>query len=133
PSWSRTAASRTGCAYPWIAAHHEDMPSTSSRPSARRNRTPAAADTTSGRWVAGIGAYGCQTCSRSSAISSSGPMPRRYGTRPRPAVSALRLDDVHHPRDAELVLAGAELVAPHLLLERNVHLAGRREPVPVAA
>src|SRR5213078_3984024 len=30
PTWSRTAASRTGWRYPWIAAHLELIPSTSS-------------------------------------------------------------------------------------------------------
>src|SRR5215470_1726852 len=31
--------------------------------------------------------------------------------------SSLRLADVDHPRDAELVYAHAELIAPHLLLQ----------------
>jgi hypothetical protein len=40
--------------------------------------------------------------------------------RPRPAPpSRLRLADVHEPSDAELVGAHAELVAPHLLLQRD--------------
>ena len=56
PSWSRTAASRTGWAYPCTAAHHDDMPSTSSRPSARRSHTPSAATIGSGGTRAGIGA-----------------------------------------------------------------------------
>ncbi len=41
-TWSRSARFRTGWAYPWIAAHHDDIPSTSSRPSANRSRVPLA-------------------------------------------------------------------------------------------
>src|SRR3712207_3686704 len=39
--------------------------------------------------------------------------------------------DVHHPGHAELVDAHAELVAPHLLLERHRHGAVRGELLPV--
>ena len=52
-SWSRAAASSAGCAYPWIAAHQDDMPSISSRPPGSRSRTPSADSTTSGCWVPG--------------------------------------------------------------------------------
>ena len=72
PSWSRAAASSTGCRYPWIAAHQELMPSISSRPSASRSRTPLADSTTSGSRVPGIGAYGCHTRCRSSSSSFPG-------------------------------------------------------------
>ena len=61
--------------YPWIAAHHDDIPSTSSRPFASRSRTPSADSTTSGSTVPGIGPYGCHTCARSSAINSSASTP----------------------------------------------------------
>ena len=44
-----------------------------------------------------------------------------------------RLADVDHPGDAELVVAHAELVAPHLLLERHGHRAAGGELGPVAA
>src|SRR5215468_8280212 len=49
-----------------MAAHHDDMPSTSSSPDpARRRRTPAADSTTSGSVRPGMGPYGCHTCRRS--------------------------------------------------------------------
>src|SRR5690606_21299465 len=55
------------------------MPSTSSRPSANRNRTPAASSTSNGGTVAGIGPYGCHTCRVSSSsnlrITGSGAIP----------------------------------------------------------
>src|SRR5580698_10452426 len=50
-----------------MAAHHDDIPSTRSRPSASRSRTPSADETTSGVIRPGIGPYGCQTCCRSLA------------------------------------------------------------------
>ena len=49
PSCSRAAASSSGTAYPWIAHHHEDIASMTSRaspPGSRsRSRTPAADST----------------------------------------------------------------------------------------
>src|SRR5579875_3609286 len=48
------------------------MPSMSSAPSARRSRTPSADATTSGGWVPGMGAYGCQTRRLSSSMSFPG-------------------------------------------------------------
>ena len=71
PSCSLAAASSAGCAYPCSAAHHDDMPSISSAPSASRSRTPLASATTSGGYVPGIGAYGCQTRCLSSSSSFS--------------------------------------------------------------
>src|SRR5439155_14656145 len=71
PIWACTAASRAGCRYPWIAAHHELIPSTSCRPSATVSRTPAAPVMISGSRTPGIGAYGCHTCARSSASRSA--------------------------------------------------------------
>src|SRR6516225_5150992 len=55
-----------------MAAHHDDMPSTSSPDPARRRRTPAADSTTSGSVRPGIGPYGCHTCRRSAWRRSSG-------------------------------------------------------------
>src|SRR4051795_2946704 len=55
-----------------MAAHHDDMPSTSSAPEPdRRSRTPAADSTASGSVRPGIGPYGCQTCRRSARRRSS--------------------------------------------------------------
>ncbi|WP_020644687.1 hypothetical protein [Amycolatopsis balhimycina] len=45
-----------------MADHHDDIPSTSSRPSASFSRTPLASVTSSEGTFAGIGAYGCHTC-----------------------------------------------------------------------
>src|SRR5690349_20354487 len=47
--------------------------------------------------------------------------------RPRPAS---RTDHVDHPLDAELVASLAEGVAPHLILEGDVHLAAVGELGP---
>ena len=44
----------------------------------------------------------------------------------------LRLRDVDHLRDAEAIRAHAELVAPHLLLQRHGHRAAVDQLVPVA-
>src|SRR3954466_1750615 len=56
------------------------------------------------------------------------------GPRPaRPDGSGRGLRDVDHPRDAELVDAHSELVAPHLLLERNGDRAATGELVPITA
>src|SRR5215218_9982346 len=46
--------------------------------------------------------------------------------------SALRLADVDHPLDAELVGALAEQITPHLLLERQRDCAALGKLVPVA-
>src|SRR5687768_1783492 len=54
-----------------MAAHQDDIPSTSSRPSASASRTPAASVTSNDSWVPGIGPYGCQTCAWSSFSRSS--------------------------------------------------------------
>src|SRR5690349_19339062 len=64
-----------------MAAHHELMPSMSSRPSASVRRTPHADTTGCTGVVAGIGAYGCQMCSRSKARSSSADMAPHDGSR----------------------------------------------------
>jgi hypothetical protein len=48
-------------------------------------------------------------------------------------ISALRNDDVYHPRHTELVGAHAEQVAPHLLLKGHCHGATIGKLVPVAA
>src|SRR6266478_6616539 len=54
-----------------MAAHHEDIPSTSSAPdSASRSLTPDADSTTSGTVRPGIGPYGCHTCRRSDSRRS---------------------------------------------------------------
>src|SRR6476660_4880235 len=54
-----------------MAAHHDDMPSTSSSPDrARRRRTPDADSMTSGGVRPGIGPYGCHTCRRSASRRS---------------------------------------------------------------
>src|SRR6185312_11154252 len=55
-----------------MAAHHDDMPSTSSPPPANWRRTPEADSTTSGSIRPGIGPYGCHTCRRSDSRRSSG-------------------------------------------------------------
>src|SRR5215212_9352263 len=47
--------------------------------------------------------------------------------------SGLLLGDVDHPGDAEPVDAHAELVAPHLLLQRHGHTAALGQLLPVAA
>src|SRR6266536_83320 len=47
--------------------------------------------------------------------------------------SGPRLADVDHPRDAELVPARAELIAPHLLLQGDRHGAAFGQLLPVAA
>src|SRR5262245_41155581 len=57
-----------------MAAHHDDMPSTSSTGvpgPASRSRTPDADSTTSGGARPGIGPYGCHTCPRSDRRRSS--------------------------------------------------------------
>src|SRR5204862_7892971 len=54
-----------------MAAHHEDMPSTSPPPPASRRRTPEADSTTRGSARPGIGPYGCHTCRRSDWRRSS--------------------------------------------------------------
>src|SRR5215472_7734396 len=58
-----------------MAAHHDDMPSTTSAPEfpgpASRSRTPDADSTTSGGVRPGIGPYGCHTCLRSDRRRSS--------------------------------------------------------------
>src|SRR3954451_1755594 len=105
PSWSWTAASSSGTAYPWMGLHHEDMPSiTSTRSPARRSRrrTPLA-DSTS--WT-GEGAeaeeYGCQRWSRSQS--------RRSATGDRPVLDAGRAPAArdhldHHPSAAVSAVA----------------------------
>src|ERR1700678_2147240 len=67
-----------------MAAHQDDIPSTSSRPSASRSRTPDADSTTSGVIRPGIGPYGCQTCLRSVSSRSAprGPATRRASPAP---------------------------------------------------
>src|SRR5215208_1471353 len=47
--------------------------------------------------------------------------------------SALRLADVDHPLDAELIGALAEQITPHLLLKRQCDRAALGQLVPVAA
>ena len=50
-----------------------------------------------------------------------------------PPLGLRRRRDVHHPADAEPVHAHAELVAPHLLLQRHRHGATVGQLLPVAA
>ena len=52
----RTASSRVGWRCPWMAAHHDDMPSMTCRPSASVSVVPAAATTGTGGTGDGIGA-----------------------------------------------------------------------------
>src|SRR4051794_32183978 len=91
-------------------------PALSSRPS---RSTCATAGTLAGHSPAG----GCSRAStRRTGRASNATRPRRSG-----------VGDVHQPGDAEPVLALAELVAPHLPLQREHDLAVGREPLPVAA
>src|SRR5688500_5641367 len=53
-----------------MAAHHDDIPSISSRPSASRSRVPSAATTGTGGRTDGIAAYGCHTTAWSRATRS---------------------------------------------------------------
>ena len=91
PSWSRTAASSSGTAYPWIAHHHDDIASTTStvsEPSRRsRSRTPLA-DSTSCTGDGEVAEeYGCHRWSRSQASRSrAGGQPLRH----RPVLDAGR-------------------------------------------
>src|SRR5690348_4071186 len=97
-----------------MAAHHDDMPSTSSAPPASFSRTPAADSTTRGSARPGIGPYGCHTCRRSArrrssnrtgGLTASAPVssPRRAASR----ALALRADadgDLHRAAvEAELL------------------------------
>ncbi len=52
-SWDFAAASSSGTRYPWIAAHHDAMPSMTCRPSASVSRTPSALVTSSAGAPAG--------------------------------------------------------------------------------
>src|SRR4051794_37927576 len=88
-----------------MAAHHDDMPSTTSRPSARCSRVPAAPTTGTGSSVAGIGAYGCQTVARSRPIRP--PTDRSWGPA---ATSALG--------------RGPARAGGQVHLERNVQVGG---------
>ena len=88
PSCAEAAASSSGTAYPWTAAHHDDMPSTSCRPSSSVSVTPAACDT--GRHGTGLVAlvYGCQSrrtsAARSLAVSAASRVcGRGWGAWPR--------------------------------------------------
>src|SRR5918993_1479620 len=69
-----TAASSSGTAYPWMAHHHDDIPSTTSRgapPRSRsRSRMPRADSTRYGSWGVTADEYGCHRCARSNASSS---------------------------------------------------------------
>src|SRR4029453_6757072 len=69
--------------------------------------------------------------------SHGGPGPLWVGGRPRIGtgvglVSGLLLGDVDHPGNAESVHAHAELVTPHLLLQRDRYGAAVRQLLPVA-
>ena len=59
-SWRSTAATRCGWLKPWQADHQDAMPSISSRPSARRIRTPLVETTGSGSGAVFICEYGIQ-------------------------------------------------------------------------
>src|SRR5919106_40050 len=64
------------------------------------------------------------------------PTPQVKLSRPHPwpqDASGLRLADVDHPRDAEAVVAHAELIAPDLCLQRDRHGASVAQLLPVAA
>src|SRR5580704_8999895 len=62
----------------------------------------------------------------------SRPSKANSGTRPSCQRLHLRLRDVDQPGDAELVGAHAELVAPHLLLQRHGGGSGGGQLLPVA-
>src|ERR1700759_747054 len=100
-----------------MAAHHEDMPSTSSSPDpATRRRTPDADSTTSGSVRPGIGPYGCHTCRRSDwrrAMGRTGGSPASAPTgRPGRAAAGMVLALGPDPdRDLDRAAVEAELLA----------------------
>src|SRR5688500_16895358 len=100
-------------------------------PSRRARRATSRTPARSGRGVTAPG----RSCS--TARQTTFPRPRTPTTStPADATSVssgLGLPDVDHPRDAESVLAHAELVAPHLLLEGNRHAAAVGQLLEVAA
>src|SRR5256885_2767105 len=99
-----------------MAAHHDDMPSTSSAPEpASLRRTPAADSTTSGSVRPGIGPYGCHTCRRSARRRSgrrtgglTASAPGSSPGRAAPLALALRADP---DRDLHRAALEAELLA----------------------
>src|SRR5690606_22419305 len=112
-----------------MAAHHDDMPSTARRPSARCRCTPSAPTTGTGSSPIGTGAYGCQTTARSRATSAAGsaaggsggtsgsltPAPRSppdRGSAPALAQGPLAVGEQH-----ELAVAPGDLLGDHELLE----------------
>src|SRR5512139_3252486 len=70
---------------------------------------------------------------RARASSRSMPVQPRAGAAYSPRASGLVASDVDHPGDAEPVGAHAELVAPHLLLQRHRHAAALGELAPPGA
>src|SRR5690606_5070458 len=118
---------------PWMAAHHELMPSMSSRPSASRSRTPSAETTGSGGVLAGNPPYGCQTCSASAARRAA--VAASWAARPRSCAagfewSAGEVGESTTTRSAGagavamsgvrgLARAGAAGADRHLLLQRG--------------
>src|SRR6266704_417505 len=111
-----------------MAAHHDDMPSTSSAPvppgPATLRRTPAADSTTSGVVRPGIGPYGCHTCRwsawrrsrcRTGWLTASAPASRPGRAAPR--VLALGADP---DRDLHRAAVEAELLAQPPLHEPAV-------------
>src|SRR6266568_3791316 len=109
-----------------MAAHHDDMPSTSSTPDpASRSRTPEADSTTSGGVRPGIGPYGCHTCRRSDSrrsISRTGGFTASAPTgRPGGATAGMALALGPDPdRDLDRAAVEAELLTQPPLHEPAV-------------
>src|SRR5690242_20839190 len=109
-----------------MAAHHDDMPSTSSTPDpAKRSRTPAADSTTRGGVRPGVGPYGCHTCRRSDSrrsVSRTGGFTASAPTgRPGGAAAGMTLALGPDPdRDLDRAAVEAELLAQPPLYEPAV-------------
>ena len=113
-------------------AHHDDMPSTSSRPSASRSRTPCADSTGSGAGRRASAAYGCHTWARSAASRSSTSFTQqeRFEASSSPAAAdgeqhhRLVADVVQHPqvdpREPEHRAAGETPPAARRTLQLDV-------------
>src|SRR3954471_13825191 len=93
-----------------------------------RKTSPSPSVERSRRWCRSSNVTTTSRCSSSASTLRT----QRPTDRPGGRSAALGLADVDHPRNAELVDAHAELVTPHLLLQRNGDGAASRQLVPVA-